>query len=49
MFDVKSYRLKINENDEEIIVIQHSNEFPMIKIMLFEGRNDHYVFPSQCE
>lgn len=49
MFDVNGYRLQMHENDEERIVIQHANIFPMIKTMVFEGQNDRYVFPSQCE
>jgi hypothetical protein len=39
----------MHEHDEEITVIQHAQEFPMIKTMVFEKANDRYVFPSQCE
>jgi hypothetical protein len=45
-FDVKWYRLRMHEHDEEIIFIQHANRFPMIKTMMFERGHDHYVFPS---
>ena len=49
MFDVKWYRLRMNEHDEERTIIQHAKGFPMIKTMMFERGHDHYVFPSQCE
>ena len=39
----------MHERDQEIIVTQHANGFPMIKTMMFERGHDHYVFPSQCE
>jgi hypothetical protein len=45
-FDVKWYRLKMHEHDEEITVIQHANGFSMIKTTVFEKVNVHYVFPS---
>ena len=37
LFDFKWYRLRIHEHDEEKTIIQHSNGFPMIKTMIFEG------------
>jgi hypothetical protein len=49
MFDVKWYRLRMHERDEERTVIQHANGFPMIKTTMFERGHDRYVFPSQCE
>jgi hypothetical protein len=49
LFDVKWYRLRMHERDEERTVIQHANRFPMIKTMMFERGHDRYVFPSQCE
>jgi hypothetical protein len=49
MFDVKWYRLRMHEHDEERIVIQHANGFPMIKTTMFERGHDRYVFPSQRE
>jgi hypothetical protein len=49
MFDVKWYKVQMHEHDEEIIVIQHANGFPMIKTMVLERGHDLYVFPSQCE
>jgi hypothetical protein len=48
-FYVKWYRLRMHKRDEERTVIQHANEFSMIKTMVFERGHDHYVFPSQCE
>ena len=49
LFDVKWYRLRMHERDEERTVIQHANIFSMIKTTLFERGHDRYVFPSQCE
>jgi hypothetical protein len=49
LFDVKWYRLRMHEHDEERTVIQHANRFPMIKTTMFERGHDCYVFPSQCE
>jgi hypothetical protein len=49
MLDVKWYRLRMHEHDEEITFIQHANGFPMIKTTMFERGHDRYVFPSQCE
>jgi hypothetical protein len=49
MFDVKWYRLRMHERDEERTVIQHANWISMIKTMVFERGHDRYVFPSQCE
>jgi hypothetical protein len=39
----------MHECSEERTVIQHANEFPMIKTIVFERGHDRYVFPSQCE
>jgi hypothetical protein len=39
----------MHEHNEERTVIQHANEFSMIKRTVFEKENDRYVFPSQCE
>jgi hypothetical protein len=49
LFDVKWYRLRMHEHDEERTVIQHANGFSMIKTTVFEKKNDRYVFPNQCE
>ena len=49
LFDVKWYRLRMHECDEERTVIQHDNGFPMIKTMMFERGHDRYVYPRQCE
>jgi hypothetical protein len=45
LFDVKWYRLRMHEHDEERTVIQHANGFSMIKTTVFEKENDLYVFP----
>jgi hypothetical protein len=34
-FDVKWYRLRMHEHDEERIIIQHANGFMMIKTRVF--------------
>jgi hypothetical protein len=39
----------MHDNDEERTIIEHPNGFQMIKTMIFEKENDHYVFLSQCE
>ena len=39
----------MHEHDEERTVIQHANDFFIIKTTVFGGRNYHYVFLSQCE
>ena len=49
LFDVKWYRLSMNVHDDDIILIQQENGFPMVKTSHFEAGKDHYVFPSQCE
>jgi hypothetical protein len=49
LFNVKWYRLKMHEYDEERNIIQHANGFLMIKTTFFEKTYDCYVFPSQCE
>jgi hypothetical protein len=36
LFDVKWYRLRMHEHDEERTIIQHANGFPMIKTTVFE-------------
>jgi hypothetical protein len=36
LFNVKWYRLRMHEHDEERTVIQHANGFPMIKTTVFE-------------
>jgi hypothetical protein len=41
LFDVKWYRLQMHERDEERIVIQHANRFPMIKTTMFEKGHNH--------
>jgi hypothetical protein len=49
LFDLKWYRLRMHERDEERNVIQHANGFTNIKTMMFERGHDRYVFPRQCE
>ena len=46
LFNVKWYRLRMHERDEERTIIQHANEFLMIKTMVFGRGHDRYVFPS---
>ena len=49
-FVVKWYRLRLNQNDPDRMVIQHDNGFTMINTMSFEPvGDDPYVLPSQCE
>jgi hypothetical protein len=38
LFDVKWYRLRMHERDEERNVIQHANEFPMIRKTVLEKK-----------
>ena len=45
LFNVKWYRLRMHELDEERTIIQHGNGFPMIKTTMFERGHSHYVFP----
>jgi hypothetical protein len=49
LFEVKWYRLWINEHEPEIIVIQHENVFTMVNTRTFEMGLEIYVLPSQCE
>ena len=49
MLDFKWYRLLLHGCDEDRIVIENSNRFLVIKTILFENKNDRYVFSSQCE
>ena len=39
----------MHEHDEGRTIIQLSNVFLIIKTTMFEGWNDDYVFPSQCD
>jgi hypothetical protein len=48
-FEVKWYRLQINERDPERIVIQHDNGFTMVNTRTFELGLESYVLPNQCE
>ena len=49
MFEVKWYRIRMNEHDPEIIVIEHANGFPMVNTRALEPGTEPYVLPSQCE
>jgi hypothetical protein len=49
LFDVKWYRLRMNERDPDRTVILHDNGFTMVNTRSFEPGTDHYVLPSQCE
>jgi hypothetical protein len=49
LFEVKWYRLRINERDPERTVIQHDNGFTMVNTSTFEPGLESYVIPSQCE
>ena len=49
MFDVKWYRLQMNECDLERTIIHHANRFTMVNSRLFELEIDRYVLPSQSK
>jgi hypothetical protein len=49
LFDVKWYRLRMNERDPDRTVILHDNGFTMVNTRSFEPGTDHYVLPRQCE
>jgi hypothetical protein len=49
MFEVKWYRLQMNEHDPERTVIEHANGFTMVNTRTFELGTKTYALPSQCE
>ena len=49
LFEVKWYRLQINERDPERTVIEHDNGFTMVNTREFELGTKPYVLQSQCE
>jgi hypothetical protein len=49
LFDVKWYRLQMNEHDPYRIVILHDNGFTMVNTRSFEPGTYYYVLPSQWE
>ena len=49
MFIVKWYRLRLNQCDPDITIIEHDNVFTMLNTRLFESGMNPYVLPSQCE
>jgi hypothetical protein len=49
LFEVKWYRLQINERDPERTVIQHDNGFTMVNTRTFEPVLQSYILPCQCE
>jgi len=49
MFEVKCYRLRMNERDPKRIVIEHANGFTMVNTRALEPGIEPYVLPIQCE
>jgi hypothetical protein len=49
LFEVKWYRLQMNECDLEKTVIEIVNGFTMVNTRTFESCTKTYVVPSQCE
>ena len=49
LFDVKWYRLRMNECDYNIMVIEHNRIFTMVNTRSFKPRIDHYVLASECK
>ena len=49
LFQVKWYRLRMNECDPKRIVIEHANRFTMVNTRAHEPAIEPYVLPSQCE
>jgi hypothetical protein len=49
LFEVKWYRLWMNECDPDRTVIEHANGFTMVNTRTFEPGTKTYVLPSQCE
>ena len=49
LFEIKWYRIGINEHDPEITVIEHANGFTMVNKRALEPGIETYVFSSQCE
>jgi hypothetical protein len=47
--EVKWYRLQMNEHDQDINIIKHSNGITMINTRTFELGIKTYVLPRQCE
>jgi hypothetical protein len=49
LFEVKWYRLQMNERDPERTIIEHANGFTMVNTRTVESGTELYVLPSQCE
>ena len=49
LFIVKWCRLRLNQRDLDITIVENDNHFTMVNTMLFEPETDLYVIPSQCE
>ena len=49
LFEVKWYRIQINECDPERTVIEHANGFTRVNTREIELGTEPYVLPSQCE
>jgi hypothetical protein len=47
LFDVKWYRLQMNEHNLDKIVIQHTNKFTLVNTRNVEPGSKPYVVPSQ--
>jgi hypothetical protein len=48
-FEVKWYRLWMNEHDPKRTIIEHSNVFTIVNTRMFEPSTKTYALPSQCE
>lgn len=49
VFDVKWFRLWINERGPDRTIIEHANKFTMVDTSNLEPGSERYVFPSQHE
>ena len=49
LFEVKWYRLQMNERDPKRTIIEHANGFTMVNTRDIELGTEPYVLPSQCE
>ena len=49
LFEVKWYKIRMNEHDPERTVIEHANGFTMVNTRALELGIEPYVLPVQCE
>ena len=49
LFDVKWYKIRMNECDPDRTFTEHDNGFIMVNTRSFELRIDHYFLSSRCE